>query len=104
MVAGGVMGMATVITCILGVVWGVQYHYPHLMMALCLAMQVSAIYVVVTWYKVGDLDPKFKGLLGWMSVQLFIMMVALNCYLFEWEAASVSGSSISGSGSFYSPP
>ncbi|PAA64325.1 hypothetical protein BOX15_Mlig031342g3 [Macrostomum lignano] len=52
----------------------------NIMFAGCIAMLASSHLLLVYWYRQGDLEPRFRRLIYFNSVAIFLLCVCANLY------------------------
>jgi len=65
-------------------VQGIKEDPIHIAFGICLIFLGVAPAVLWKWYRVGDLDPKFKFIIGFSVFTLVLFCVIANVYFWEY--------------------
>ena len=80
--------MVTVLTLLL-----IQFKFINLLALLVIVSFVASHGILIYWYRLGDLDPKFRRKLFWDSVNLLLLCSVAITYYYLKDEKCEDGSS-----------
>ncbi|XP_073706114.1 transmembrane protein 243-like [Garra rufa] len=55
----------------------------NIFFVVCIIMICSSVLVLIAWYRQGDLDPKFRGLIYYSIGFIFLLCLCANLYFHD---------------------
>ncbi|KAL1257062.1 hypothetical protein QQF64_012607 [Cirrhinus molitorella] len=55
----------------------------NIFFVVCIIMICSSVLVLIVWYRQGDLDPKFRGLIYYSTGLIFLLCLCANLYFHD---------------------
>ncbi|XP_050991617.1 transmembrane protein 243 isoform X1 [Labeo rohita] len=56
----------------------------NIFFVVCIIMICSSVLVLIVWYRQGDLDPKFRGLIYYSISLIFLLCLCANMYFHDF--------------------
>jgi len=70
---------------IIGIVFGIKNeHWEHFLLGILMIAIWASLFLLYRWYRVGDIDEKFKVLIGIIVFMSVICGIAMNAYVWDW--------------------
>ncbi|KAJ1677142.1 hypothetical protein EV182_006783 [Spiromyces aspiralis] len=76
----GVVLTTACITVLMSLIKGFVSSYVHILLGLVIAIFTYCEILLVKWYRIGDLEPKFKYMIAALAVGIVSLCLVANLY------------------------
>ena len=85
---GSITVLSVTVTLALSILRAVTTNSIHIFMGMAVFSVAGTNVILIRWYQRGDLDPRFRKVIGYAAVSVLVLCVAANVYFWRTPAES----------------